>query len=212
MKKVSLMLLVVLCAFAGWVMAGSTTTASLSINDSYPGTLLHSDGQGIYDDHTQSIADPCVTAYVYSTGLFFIYMDYNTAIAPSGDCESTLGIDGTSEDRTYSLTFPATSGICTAFNLTESGGECTLVTDDRARIRSDNMFSKGATSAPAGFLFYYNGVSYTLHTDTNGQISGSGTTRTLTYGGTVSLMTVAGKNSKQVGSSFVCPFQFTVTD
>ena len=210
-KTRALMFLVVLFAFAGWIVAGSSTPATLTINDNFTGTLVHSDMLGTYYDHTLSSADPCVTAYAYSNGLFFIYMDSNSAYP--GDCESAVGIEGTSEDRTYSLTFPATSGICTAFALPESSGECTLVlADNQARIRADNLYVKGASSTTAGFLFYVNGTSYTLHTDSSATITASGNSRTATYNGTVSLMTVAGKNSQQVGTSFVCPFQFTATD
>jgi hypothetical protein len=212
-KTRTLMFLVLLCAFAGWIVAGSSTPATLTINDNFGGTLVHSDMLGPYYDHTLSSANPCVTAYAYSTGLFFIYMDYNPAFGSAGDCESAVGIEGTNEDRTYSLTFPASSGICRALGLTVSGTDCTLVTaDNNARIRADSLFGKNASSTTAGFLFYLNGTSYTLHTDSSATIAASGTSRTATYYGTVSLMTVAGKSSKQVGTSFVCPFQFTVTD
>lgn len=209
------MLLVLLCAFAGWLVAGSSTPATLTINDNYANTLVHTDTLGTYYDHTLSSANPCVTAYAYSTGLFFIYMNYNPAFGPPGDCESAVGVEGTNEDRTYSLTFPASSGICGPLGLTVSGTECTLaLADNKARIRADSLFAKNASSTTAGFLFYVNGTSYTLHTDSSATITGSGTSRTATYNGTVSLMTVptAGGKAQQVGSSFVCPFQFTVTD
>src|SRR5579863_9988279 len=174
-KTRALMFLVVLCAFAGWIVAGSSTPATLTINDNFTGTLVHSDSLGTYYDHTLSSADPCVTAYAYSTGLFFIYMDYNSAYGSTGQCESTLGIDGTNEDRTYSLTFPASSGICVALGLSGPGTDCTLVTDnDKGRIRADSLFAKGATSTTAGFLFVLNGTSYTLHTDSSATITGSG--------------------------------------
>jgi hypothetical protein len=205
------MFLVVLFAFAGWIVAGSSTPATLTINDSWPGTLVHSDGFGSYSDHTLSSANPCVTAYAYSTGLFFIYMDYNPAFGSTGDCESALGIEGTTEDRTYSLTFPESS-ICTALGL--GTAPCTLVTDNNARIRADDLFGNNASSTTAGFLFKLGRTSYTLHTHSNATITGSGTSRTATYNGNVSLMTVpvTGQKSKQVGTSFYCPFQFTVTD
>lgn len=219
----TVMFLVVLCAFAGWIVAGSSTPATLTINDNFGGTLVHSDGLGPYYDHTlQSDANPCVTAYALSTGLFFIYMDYNPAYGSPGNCEA--GIEGTSKDRTYSLTFPASSGICTAgvlVGLTVSGSDCTLDVDPvngdqagNARIRADDLFGKNASSTTAGFLFLNNGTSYTLHTDSSAIVTGSGTSRTATYNGTVSLMTVpaTGQKSKQVGTSFYCPFQLIVTD
>lgn len=205
-KTRTLMFLVVLCAFAGWIVAGSSTPATLTITDSLG---VQSDGQGTYSDNTLKVGNPCVTAYVNSIGLFFIFMDYNPTFGSPGNCESN---GGTTEDRTYSLTFPVGSGICGALVL---GAEpCTLGTDDNPRIRADKLFGKNASSTTVGFLFNRNGTSYTLHTDSSATITGSGTSRTATYNGNASLMTVpmTGQKSKQVGTSFYCPFQFTVTD
>jgi hypothetical protein len=167
-----------------------------------------------YYDHSLNAHDPCVTARVSSTGLFFIYLDYNPAYGSPGDCDKNLGIVGTSEDRTYFLTFPAASGICTALGHTASGGECTLVTDNSPRISADNLFAKNATSAPVEFMFGWNGYSYSHQTDHNATVSGSGTTRTASYAGTVSLWQVnpAPKKPPRVGSSFYCPFQLTLSE
>lgn len=213
MKKMTLLLVVLLCAIASWIVAGSSTPAALTINDGWTGALVHSDGQGTYYDHSLSSSNPCVTAWASSSGLFFIYLDYNPAYGSVGQCDSALGIDGSSEDRTYSLTF-ASSGICTALGLTASGGECTLVTDNSPRIRADNLFARGASSTPVAFMFNWNGSSYSLNTNTNAGVSGSGTTRTASYNGSVTLWQIfpAPQKPKQVGSSFTCPFQFTVSD
>jgi hypothetical protein len=71
-------------------------------------------------------------------------------------------------------------------------------------------------SSPGLFFIYFgwNGYSYSHQTDHNATVSGSGTTRTASYAGTVSLWQVnpAPKKPTRVGSSFYCPFRFTLTE
>ena len=94
--------------------------------------------------------------------------------------------------------------------LTASLGECALVTDIIPRIRADSLFARGASSTPAAFMFNWNGNSYSLITDDNATVTVSGNTRTATYGCTAIFQTP--KKPQPVGSSFLCPLQFTVSD
>lgn len=214
MKKIAPLLASLVITFAAGLWASQSVPAELTINDAFTGTLLNSDGRGIYYDHSLSNNDPCVTAWVSRQGLFFIYFDYNSAYGFPGACDSTLGIDGTPEDRTYSVTFPSSSGVCAALGISvNSLNECVLAADDRPRIRGDNLFAPGASSTPVAIMFYWNGNSYSLQPDNGASVSGTGNTRTATSGGNATLWQSfsAPQKPKQIGSSFLCPFQFTVT-
>lgn len=167
--------------------------AKLLINNSFPGTALLSDGQrdGWYIDHLLSGGDPCVTAWVNATQLFFIYMDYTGETGH--DCSSSLGVPL----RTYTLKFPAPWGDIT-------------VADKSPRIRIEKLFSKKPT-APVAFLFYKDGVSYEVRPDVEVPITVSGNTRTLTYAGTAKLWKITTpKESGPITFSFWFPFQLIV--
>ncbi len=209
MKKTIMLLASVLIAFAAGLLADQIAPAELTINDSTAGTLLNSDGLGTYLDRRLNNGNICVTAWVNASGLFFIYMDYNPAIGTPGNCDSTLGIQG----RTYFLAFPAATGICLALSLpVDPSGNCGLKTEANPRIRADNLFSSGASTTPAAFMFLWNGNSYSLQTNNAASVSGTGDTRTATYGGNATLWQIfsAPQKPKQIGSSFSFPFQFTV--
>jgi hypothetical protein len=217
MKRTSALLASFLILLAAVSLAGqSSTPAQLTINDSFVGTLLTGDGQGAYVDHSLPGGNPCVTAWVSAKGLFFIYMDYNPAYGSPGQCDSALGISG----RAYYLTFPATSGICSALNLPVNAlGDCQVEADGgtnatNGRIRADQLFATGDSTTPVAFMFNWNGNSYSLQPDNGASVSGTGNSRTATSNGTATLWRIfsAPQKPKKVGSSFVFPFQFMVQD
>jgi hypothetical protein len=192
---------------------GTTVLAKLWIDDS---AHVLSDGLGsvedpsLYSDFRLPGGDTCVTAFVNSTGLFFINMDNNGQFG--NDCNSNAGVPN---PRTFVLKFPDSSGACGALGLTPDGsGLCTLTGHDDTRIRAEKLFANNNRqhTTPVAFLFRKDGTSYEVRSDTEVPFSSSGNMRTLTYSGTTRLWKISSTPQRPapVSSSFAFPFQMRV--
>lgn len=212
MRRTSILLVAFVLALASFLPAmAQNRLARLTINDTYLASqLLFSDGKGSYEDHRLTNGDPCVTAWVDKSGMFFIYMDYNADVG--GDCNQNLLGNDPALVRTYVLKFPVASGICAALGLTaDEFGICTLGGETSQRLRADKLFGRQQTT-PVAVMSRRNGHSYSLEPNKEVAIRGTGDTRTLTYFDTATLKEVfqAPQRPRPVGSPFVFPFQLTV--
>ncbi len=189
--------------------SGPTYLATLEINDDFSGTLLSSDGKGLYVDWRLD-GDPCVKAKVEEKGFFFIWFYRGSDFG--ADCE---GPDGKNLPPDKIRRYRLPGSICAALGL--GGDPCE---PDRQAIRAENLFSKNAIETPISFIFhvFHNDEeeSYTL--DTEGDITGSGDIRTVTNAWrTAQLWKFPPKGShpkekpQPVGDPFFFPFQLTVT-
>jgi hypothetical protein len=192
-----------LLAFALAVPAAAVNDAArFSITDSYY-NLLSSDGKGTYADWRLPESDPCVFSWVTNSGSFFAYLYRGNELGD--DCQGEFPPE---QWRTYRLTFPAGTGICPALGLGDDSQACSLVADDKPRI-SFGLFGARTTESPGRFMFYRNGNSYQL--ECTGDISGSGTTRTVSNTTRMAVLKlVSGKKPQQIGAPFVLPFEMTV--
>lgn len=201
MKKL-IVLAVILLAFALPVPAAVNDAARFTITDN-PYYLLSSDGKGTYADWRLSGGDPCVFGWVDKSGSFFTYLYRGNE--HGDDCQQYFPEE---QWRTYSLTFPAGTGICPALGLGDDSQPCSLVADDQPRI-SFGLFAARTKESAGQFMFYLNGKSYQLACA--GNVSGSGTTRTVSNTTrTAVLKLISGKKPQQIGAAFVFPFEMTV--
>jgi len=203
MKKL-IMLAVILLAFALPAPAAVNDAARFTITDN-PYYLLGSDGKGTYADWRLPGGDPCVFSWVSGTGLFFAYLYRGNDLGD--DCQAMYPLPP-EQWRTYSLRFPAGTGICPALGLGDDSQPCALVADDQPRI-SFGLFGARTTESAGRFMFYLNGKSYQL--ECAGDASGTGTTRTVSNTTrTAVLKLISGKKPQQIGAPFVFPFEMTV--
>ena len=167
------------------------------------------DGEVEYVDQDLPDGDLCVVAFVRNGGSFWNEMVANCTNPPV-------------PHRTYILRFksqPACSELGLADNDLNDAFDCILEAQDpdgsggNARIRVKKLFAKGKNPAtPVAFLFEgvngVNGTSYEVQTDEDAPvvISTNGDTATLTYESTVSLVVIAGIDTRAVVSGF--PFRF----
>jgi hypothetical protein len=201
MKKL-IVLAVILLAFALPASAAVNDAARFTITDN-PYYLLSSDGKGTYADWRLPGGDPCVFGWVDKSGSFFAYLSRGNE--HGDDCQEYYP-EG--QWRTYRLTFPAGTGICPALGLGDDSQACTLVADDQPRI-SFGLFGRRTTESAGRFMFYLNGQSYQL--ECAGDVSGSGTTRTVSNTTrTAVLKLISGKKPQQIGAPFVFAFEMTV--
>ncbi len=182
---------------------GVNPAAKLTINDLYGDhPLLVSDGKGPYVDWRLEGGggDPCVWGWVTKQGFFFIYTNRGSNLGL--ECEENYPIE---LHRRYILKFPEPT-ICSALGLGST--PCEVPAE---RIRAGGLFARRAQESSVAFMFYHEGISYSL--DTSGDVSGSGDVRTLTNANrTAQLMLISsGPTSPEpVGPPFVFPFEFTV--
>ena len=93
--------------------------------------------------------------------------------------------------------------------LGDDSQACLLVADDKPRISFQKLFATRTKESLARFMFYRGGNSYQL--ECTGDVSGSGTTRTVSNTTRMAaLKLVSGKNPQQIGAPFVFPFEMTV--
>ncbi len=194
--------------------AQSSMPAEMTINSySVAGlTGLNSDGNGAYIDNSLSGGNPCVTAQVASNGIFSNRIDFNSLIYPS-DCDAALS---PSPVRAYILRLQDLTA-CQAVLGSNASSPCSITVEGNTidKIFAGTLFAK-TNNASVLFDFVYPASSsntYRVKTQNPATVSGSGATRTATYSGDATLYKV-GSNGKlqQVGSSFIFPFQFTVTE
>jgi hypothetical protein len=181
---------------------GVNDAARFTITDN-PYYLLSSDGKGTYADWRLPDGDPCVFGWVDNGGGFFAYLSRGNE--HGDDCQQYYPEE---QWRTYSLTFPAGTGICPALGLGDDNQPCLLVADDMPRI-SFGLFAARTEESAGRVMFYLNGKSYQL--ECAGDVSGSGTTRTVSNTTrTAVLWLIGGKKPQQIGAAFVFPFELTV--
>ncbi len=220
MRKIYLLSVALICALATGARGPISVPAELSISDSFPGTILHSDSKGVYVDWALSGGNPCVTAEVFGNGEFFADMDLNSGLPTGVDCDTTIL---SSQVRYYTLTLA--SSLCNTLNplppgSTTTSGGCIVAlgagANENPRIVTSNPFSPGASTAGVTFAFNLNGKSWQLNTDSSatvtpasGSISGcSGATMQIMYGGSATLKEVAPR-IVTIASVSTAPFQFT---
>ena len=177
------------------------TYVTLEINELFPGTIILSDGKGIYRDWRLEGGDPCVKGWVKSNGFFFIY--FNRGSDLGSDCEFAYP----DEIRRFCMMFPEDVRL-------ELGLEDTAYAFDSERIRMEVLFAKRAIETEVYIMFHYLGESYSL--DIVGDIIGSGDTRTVfnTYRTAQLWRSIPGPRKpwrEPIGAPFVFPFEITVT-
>jgi hypothetical protein len=201
MKRLVLMA-VILLTFAPVQAAPVNDAARFTITDN-PYYLLSSDGKGTYADWRLIPGDPCVFGWVDKGGSFFAYLSRGNEHGE--DCQDYFPEE---RWRTYSLTFPAGTGICPALGLGDDNQACTLVADDRPRV-SFGLFPRRTDESAGRFMFYLHDKSYQL--ECAGEVSGSATTRTVSNTTrTAVLKLISGKKPQQIGTAFVFSFEMTV--
>lgn len=199
-RHITLPLVLLAFALATPALAGDPTR--FTITDSYY-NLLSSDGNGTYADWRLSGGDPCVFAWIAPDGLFFAYLYRGSDLGDDCHLVYPEGV------RTYRITFPAGTGICPALGLGDDSQPCLLGADDKPRISFQKLFASRAKETLGRFMFYWGGNSYQL--ECTGDVSGSGTTRTVSNTTRMAVLKlVSGKKPQQIGAPFVFPFEMTV--
>jgi len=191
--------------------SGTNYFATLDIVDIASG--LYSDGKGIYEDWRLE-GDPCVKAWVKKDGFFFIY--FYRGNDQGATCEEDSELPDVLKRR-YRLFIPDQIPIPDAFREAAALGNL-----DVERIRAEDVFSRKATETPISFGFHYDsdndGVLEHYNLDTEGDIAGSGDTRTVSNTDRTAQLWISppqGSHPKErkqpVGPPFFFPFQLTVT-
>ncbi len=201
--------------FAGLLLMAASLAGTAAVNDyawfviddNFPSAALLSDTRGAYEDYRLPEGDPCVNAWVSSSGFVFAYLYRGSNLGDACNDAYPLLV------RTYALKFPEASGACSQLGLTPSEGVCTLIVDstnEDPRIRAEALFGKRAQATPVAFLFN-RGASYEVRADEDVYFSVDGSTRTLSYDGTATLWKLGKKSPVAVSSPFDFPFTLSVT-
>lgn len=212
MRIISSLLAAFLLTFAARSAAAQGKAAEMTINDSFTGAGLHSDGNGPYLDNSLTGGSPCVTAQVTSNGIFSNRIDFNSVLYPE-DCDSTLT---PSPVRTFTLTLGDSTGCLRLTGSSTAPCSVTIGGNYIDKTFAGTLFASNGTSKSTGvfFDFVYGGNTYRLSANNSASVTHSGNTATATYSGEATLyqMSTNGKFKPVTGSSsFSFPFQFTVT-